>query len=358
MPQCAVNTCRNSHRRTRGLFIKYHRFPPIPEVRNLWVRACNRPTLLNGEPSFNLQTARVCSLHFSEESYEGNVQQPGCTSPAVRNRLRFGVLPMLHLDFGMQMLMQELSKKLILRMPIKIVREKKPRRKVDRSRADRNVDRPIAIRNTESNEDVSNAAEAGTSSDSVPSTSGGSSSSGSTSRDNINDINTSSDDRPSTSYSSDGPSTSYGSASSSTNHDNVDQPEQDASHAVGAKIIKKEISEEQGSPSEEEIQLPQNPKQEPENPQQQPENPQQQPENSQQVPGNQRRSRRIRQLATRRQRQSHMEQTPQLNTHLPEPVEPHEIPKLDQMTQVAMSYLPENHNMEILLACNLWPKHW
>lgn len=92
MPQCAVATCRNSHRRTRGRRIRYHRFPQIPEVRSRWVCACGRVPLPNGEIPFNIQTARICSLHFTNESYEKDMEHLVLGLP-VRSRLRRGAVP-------------------------------------------------------------------------------------------------------------------------------------------------------------------------------------------------------------------------------------------------------------------------
>lgn len=92
MPQCAVATCRNSHRRTRGRRIRYHRFPQIPEVRSRWVCACGRVPLPNGDIPFNIQTARICSLHFTNESYEKDMEHLVLGLP-VRSRLRRGAVP-------------------------------------------------------------------------------------------------------------------------------------------------------------------------------------------------------------------------------------------------------------------------
>lgn len=98
MPQCAVSSCRNSHRRTRGHSIRYHRFPQLSEVRNLWVKACNRTPLANGEPPFNIKTARVCSLHFTQDSYERDVEQHDGTGFSTGSRLRRGAVPTLMLS--------------------------------------------------------------------------------------------------------------------------------------------------------------------------------------------------------------------------------------------------------------------
>ncbi|XP_015178774.1 PREDICTED: protein kinase C-binding protein 1-like isoform X3 [Polistes dominula] len=101
MPQCAVATCRNSHRRTRGRRIRYHRFPQIPEVRTRWVRACGRMPLVNGQIPFNIQTARVCSLHFTQDSYEKDVEHQMLGLPA-RSRLRRGAVPTISVPVNVQ----------------------------------------------------------------------------------------------------------------------------------------------------------------------------------------------------------------------------------------------------------------
>ncbi|XP_031781209.1 uncharacterized protein LOC100115141 isoform X3 [Nasonia vitripennis] len=101
MPQCAVATCRNSHRRTRGRRIRYHRFPQIPEVRSRWVRACGRVPLSNGDIPFNIQTARICSLHFTNDSYEKDMEHLVLGLP-VRSRLRRGAVPTIGVPVNVQ----------------------------------------------------------------------------------------------------------------------------------------------------------------------------------------------------------------------------------------------------------------
>ncbi|XP_034951634.1 uncharacterized protein [Chelonus insularis] len=101
MPQCAVATCRNSHRRTRGRRIRYHRFPQIPEVRSRWVRACGRTPLSNGDIPFNIQTARICSLHFTNDSYEKDMEHLVLGLP-VRSRLRRGAVPTIGVPVNVQ----------------------------------------------------------------------------------------------------------------------------------------------------------------------------------------------------------------------------------------------------------------
>ncbi|XP_063241467.1 uncharacterized protein LOC134541744 isoform X2 [Bacillus rossius redtenbacheri] len=90
MPQCAVATCRNSHRKTKGRRVRYHRFPAEAGVRRRWVEACGR---LNGATAaFNTATARVCSLHFSAASYERDVEHELLGLPP-RSRLKRGAVP-------------------------------------------------------------------------------------------------------------------------------------------------------------------------------------------------------------------------------------------------------------------------
>ncbi|XP_046427693.1 uncharacterized protein LOC124183344 isoform X4 [Neodiprion fabricii] len=119
MPQCAVATCRNSHRRTRGRRIRYHRFPQLPEVRSRWVRACGRVPLSNGNAPFNIQTARICSLHFTNESYEKDVEHMVLGLPA-RSRLRRGAVPTVCVPVSVQpvtkMLVED-AKRSLLKVP-------------------------------------------------------------------------------------------------------------------------------------------------------------------------------------------------------------------------------------------------
>lgn len=57
MPQCAVSTCRNSHRKTKGHRVRYHRFPAEVSVRERWVAVCGRQNW------FNTTTARSVQNH-------------------------------------------------------------------------------------------------------------------------------------------------------------------------------------------------------------------------------------------------------------------------------------------------------
>lgn len=101
MPQCAVHTCRNSHRQTRFQSVHYHRFPKPEKVRNLWVRACGRISQRNGDTPFNINTARVCSRHFPIHAYEDENPDPSNTV-GKRNRLRLGAVPTIHVPVAVQ----------------------------------------------------------------------------------------------------------------------------------------------------------------------------------------------------------------------------------------------------------------
>ncbi|XP_057322720.1 uncharacterized protein LOC130666081 isoform X2 [Microplitis mediator] len=127
MPQCAVATCRNSHRRTRGRRIRYHRFPQIPEVRARWVRACGRAPLSNGDIPFNIQTARICSLHFTNDSYEKDMEHLVLGLP-VRSRLRRGAVPTIGVPVNVQpvtkMLVEEAKRSILKVTNNKIISER------------------------------------------------------------------------------------------------------------------------------------------------------------------------------------------------------------------------------------------
>lgn len=101
MPQCAVDTCRNSHRQTRNQAVHYHRFPKPDKVRESWVRACGRVSQRNGDTPFNINTARVCSRHFPDEAYEDESPDPN-NPVGKRNRLRLGAVPTIDVPIQVQ----------------------------------------------------------------------------------------------------------------------------------------------------------------------------------------------------------------------------------------------------------------
>ncbi|RZC42914.1 leucine-rich repeat-containing protein [Asbolus verrucosus] len=85
MPQCAVVGCNSSHRKTKGGSIRYHRFPGDSVTRARWVQAC-------GKYVQNCSTARICSRHFTDDSYERDVQHELLGLPT-RCRLKKGAAP-------------------------------------------------------------------------------------------------------------------------------------------------------------------------------------------------------------------------------------------------------------------------
>ncbi|KAK9877131.1 hypothetical protein WA026_016875 [Henosepilachna vigintioctopunctata] len=85
MPQCAIVTCNNSHRRTKGGNVRYHRFPGDHNTRSRWLQVC-------GKTIPNCSTARVCSRHFSKCCYERDVQHELLGLPS-RCRLKKGAVP-------------------------------------------------------------------------------------------------------------------------------------------------------------------------------------------------------------------------------------------------------------------------
>lgn len=85
MPQCAVVGCNSTHRKTKGGSIRYHRFPGDTKTRARWLQAC-------GKQLNNCSTARICSRHFSEDSYERDVQHEILGLPT-RCRLKKGAVP-------------------------------------------------------------------------------------------------------------------------------------------------------------------------------------------------------------------------------------------------------------------------
>ncbi|XP_044752970.1 uncharacterized protein LOC123312543 isoform X2 [Coccinella septempunctata] len=89
MPQCAILTCNNTHRRTKGGNVRYHRFPGDNKTRMRWIELC-------GKTVSNSSTARVCSHHFSKVCYERDVQHELLGLPS-RCRLKKGAVPDINL---------------------------------------------------------------------------------------------------------------------------------------------------------------------------------------------------------------------------------------------------------------------
>ncbi|GBO12587.1 Transposable element P transposase [Araneus ventricosus] len=58
MSACAVATCPNYHRKTKGKGVIYHVFPVCPNRSKIWISKCKR------QDHINVKYARICSDHF------------------------------------------------------------------------------------------------------------------------------------------------------------------------------------------------------------------------------------------------------------------------------------------------------
>ncbi|GBM73070.1 Transposable element P transposase [Araneus ventricosus] len=63
MSACAVATCPNYHRKTKGKGIIYHIFPVCPNRSKIWISKCKR------QDHINVKYARICSDHFRPSDY-------------------------------------------------------------------------------------------------------------------------------------------------------------------------------------------------------------------------------------------------------------------------------------------------
>lgn len=88
MPQCLVKTCGNYYGKTRsGNKVIYHMLPSNPQLQSKWVELCTnkKNVKVNGY-------ARVCSEHFSENSYQRDLQHELLGLP-LRRKLKPDALP-------------------------------------------------------------------------------------------------------------------------------------------------------------------------------------------------------------------------------------------------------------------------
>lgn len=72
---CAVFSCKNSEftRKSTGGKIMFHRFPRPIDVESkcimkIWINGCQR------SDKFNPDTHRICSVHFTKNDYERDLQ--------------------------------------------------------------------------------------------------------------------------------------------------------------------------------------------------------------------------------------------------------------------------------------------
>jgi len=67
---CAVAICKLNfdHGKILGQKIAYYRFPKDENLRKIWITKCRRAD------QFNPDTSRICSLHFTEDSFERDLK--------------------------------------------------------------------------------------------------------------------------------------------------------------------------------------------------------------------------------------------------------------------------------------------
>lgn len=70
MANCAIATCSNHYRKTRGLSVQvmYHRFPKGSDICKLWILKCKR------QDAFNYKNVYVCSEHFSSDNDQDDMK--------------------------------------------------------------------------------------------------------------------------------------------------------------------------------------------------------------------------------------------------------------------------------------------
>lgn len=87
MPVCAVPTCATTHRAVDKTLYK---FPKDTNYARIWVRCCMK------KDSFNTKSAFICSLHFSDEAYQRDINHDILGYSSKRN-LRKDAVPTLQL---------------------------------------------------------------------------------------------------------------------------------------------------------------------------------------------------------------------------------------------------------------------
>ncbi|XP_058790988.1 peroxynitrite isomerase THAP4-like isoform X2 [Phymastichus coffea] len=89
--RCTVAVCNNSYDKTKraGIKIKYHKFPTVQPVRDIWIERTGR----GGK--WNPDSCHICSAHFKEDDY----RQDLCDFPnkVDTKRLRPTAVPSLFL---------------------------------------------------------------------------------------------------------------------------------------------------------------------------------------------------------------------------------------------------------------------
>ena len=92
MPTCAIAGCSSSNRYKRSdstTSISFHCFPSEPQLRKIWITRCRRK-------NFSVVTnQRICSRHFSDESYLPDCRLKEQFGLSVKKRLKSDALPTL-----------------------------------------------------------------------------------------------------------------------------------------------------------------------------------------------------------------------------------------------------------------------
>lgn len=122
MPVCAVSNCNNTHRKTKGGSIRYHRFPGDTKTRARWIHAC-------GGHVQNCATARVCSRHFHDDDYERDVQHEILGLPT-RFRLRKGAVPEKNLPAHLLREEKPFDSAIAVLLAVGLVRAEQPEKSV------------------------------------------------------------------------------------------------------------------------------------------------------------------------------------------------------------------------------------
>lgn len=63
MPTCAVYGCKNTHKNVKGTEVKLYTFPSNSDLAKQWLNECKR------KDKVNISNAKICSVHFSEDSF-------------------------------------------------------------------------------------------------------------------------------------------------------------------------------------------------------------------------------------------------------------------------------------------------
>ena len=85
---CAVAQCSNYGRKISD--VMYHRFPKDPKFQREWVSRCKRMDKVN------VNTARVCSIHFLPEDYERGLKNELLGLPLIK-KLKRDAIPSQHI---------------------------------------------------------------------------------------------------------------------------------------------------------------------------------------------------------------------------------------------------------------------